>query len=139
MNFRKIDSTYICNIVRGEEIVAALQKFAEDERIQAASIEGIGAAADVVIGWYDVVEHAYEWKTLPEAHEITSMIGNITQLDDEPHVHVHVTLGARDFSVLGGHLKSGVVSGACEVIIRPLSDPIGRQHDEETGLRLLAI
>ena len=84
-------------------------------------------------------QRGYEWKVFSEACEITSMLGNITRFEDKPHVHLHITLGARDFSVVGGHLKRATVSGACEVFIHPLSYPVGRAYDEVTGLNLWSL
>ncbi|NIN72544.1 MAG: DUF296 domain-containing protein [Gemmatimonadetes bacterium] len=52
-------------------------------------------------------------------------------------VHTHVTLGRRDYSVVGGHLREGIVRPTLEVILHAGSEPLQRAVDPKYGLPAL--
>jgi predicted DNA-binding protein with PD1-like motif len=48
-----------------------------------------------------------------------------------------VTLGRRDFSVIGGHLEDGSLANMVEVNITKLPGKLLKEKDENVGLNLL--
>ena len=65
-------------------------------------------------------------------------MGNISLLDGEPFVHVHVTLADKDGSAIGGHLDEGTKVWLIEAIITELNGPNGieRKFDDELCLNV---
>jgi uncharacterized protein len=79
----------------------------------------------------------YLRKKVDEIAELISCSGNLTMKEDKPFVHVHVSAGLRDFSVIGGHLFSAIVAVTAEVILKPMPNVMKRRFNDETGLYLL--
>ena len=136
MEYIKQDDTYIVRLERGEEILRSLRSLCSKEDIKAGMINGIGASDHAVIGLFDVNEKVYHQHEFNEPMEITSITGNISAMDDEPYLHIHVNLGREDMSVIGGHLNECVISATCELFIYSINRKIGRTKDPETGLNL---
>ena len=78
----------------------------------------------------------YVDKTFEEQMEISSLVGNISEKDGEVYLHLHANFGRRDYTVVGGHLLSCVLNGACELVVTRFHCKVGRRFDEETGLNL---
>ena len=68
--------------------------------------------------------------------EISSLVGNISEKDGEVYLHLHANFGRKDYTVVGGHLLSCVLNGACELVVTRFHCKVGRRFDEETGLNL---
>ena len=68
--------------------------------------------------------------------EITSIIGNITEKEKKPYLHIHITLADKDMKVIGGHLKECRISATAEIFVRIFKGRIDRKKDEKTGLEL---
>ena len=49
--------------------------------------------------------------------EITSLVGNVSQMDGEVYLHIHVNIADENNNVFGGHLTSAVISATGEIII----------------------
>ena len=133
---KKSDDIFIINIDNHQEIVAALAAFCEEQNVHCGVIEGLGAVSSATLRFLDPATKKYVDKTFDEQMEIASLLGNISEKDGKVYLHLHVTLGRRDYSVVGGHLLCARINGACEIFIKPLPGPVGRRFDEETGLNL---
>lgn len=94
----------------GDEICESILALAEKEDIQAATVTGLGATDDVVIGIMDTKAKKYNDISLKEPFELTSLIGNLSRKDGAPYLHAHVNLGNTEGRVFGGHLQSAVIS-----------------------------
>jgi uncharacterized protein len=139
MRATRLGDTWIVRLTTGEEIGAAIVSVAAAEKIDAGTVLGIGAAYDVVLGYFDRETRAYERKTFAEEMEILSLSGNLSIKENRPFAHVHVTLGRRDFTTIGGHLFEGKAGATCELVIRPLAGYLRRVRDEATGVFLLDV
>ena len=53
--------------------------------------------------------------------------------------HAHVTLGRRDFSVIGGHLEEESLANMVEVNVTKLRGSLLKDKDKEVGLNLLQL
>ena len=69
--------------------------------------------------------------------EIASLIGNISQKDGKPFLHIHTVLCDENFTCIGGHLKEAKVGATCEVHLIDLGMNIERKYDNGIGLKLL--
>lgn len=128
---------YAVSLDNHVEIMEALAAFCKEKEILAGSVSGIGAISEATFRFLDPVTKKYVDKTFSEQMEITCLIGNISQKDGKPYLHVHVTAGRRDYTCVGGHLLSARVNGACELFVEDLFEAsLGRRFDDETGLNL---
>ncbi len=128
---------YILRLERGEELVETLLSFCTAHQIRNAVLQGIGAGNHVEIGWYDFEQKIFIRKIYDEDLELLSLIGNIAPREGVPQFHAHVSLGRKDYSVIGGHLFSLHIWGAGEIVLRNIHQPFERRFDSATGLSLL--
>lgn len=139
MTFSKTDNGYLIRLFKGEKIVESLQKFCKKESLVSGSLTAIGGASDIELGYYNLETKQYQWKTFQEVHEIVSLTGNISLVENEPFLHIHTVISNNNFETFGGHLKEATVSATCEVILTNLNAETGREMDDEIGLRLLKL
>jgi len=122
-----------------DDILGSIRKFADAKRVRAAMIEGIGSLNKAKLGHYDFTSKNYKYQVFEEDLEILSLSGNISTLDGAPLPHAHVTLGRRDFSVIGGHLDEGSLANMVEIGLNVLPGKLVKSKDEEVGLNLLQL
>ena len=136
MQFKKISSGFLLRLIKGESVLEKLTEFCEKEKVFGACITGIGALKKAEIGHYSMEKKKYETKLFEEELEVLSFAGNISLKEEKPFVHVHVVLGRKDFSVLGGHFVSGIVGATMEVFVKQVQ-PVIERKQAENGLFLL--
>lgn len=137
MDARKHGSVHVIRLERGEPVVATLQDYLARARILGGSVVGLGAIADAEIGYYDPLRRAYDRTRIADTRELLSLVGTISRLDGRPFLHAHVTLGAPDHSVVGGHLFEARVAITGEFVIQAAAIRSERLLDEDTGLKLM--
>ncbi len=76
----------------GDEAMAGLERFAEQNRLGAAQITGIGAFSDVTLGYFNWEKKEYQKIPLKEQVEVLSLIGDVAQEKGQPKVHVHIVV-----------------------------------------------
>ena len=118
----------------GDEICESILALAEKESIQAATVTGLGAADDVVIGIMDTKAKKYNDIALKEPFEVTSLIGNLSRKDGAPYLHAHINLGNTEGRVFGGHVQSAVISVTAEIFIRLIKGAIDRTFNDTIGV-----
>ena len=136
MQYRVFGDTYVVRLQRDEEVLACLRELCEKESISLGTVSAIGAVNHVVVGVYRVDEQKYVANTFDGVMELTSLMGNITEKDGEPYLHLHATFGDLTGKVIGGHLNEAVVSATCELFVRKVEGHVGRRLDPETGLNI---
>ena len=136
MQYRVFGDTYVVRLQRGEEVLACLRELCEKESISLGTVSAIGAVNHVVVGVYRVDEQKYVANTFDGVMELTSLMGNITEKDGEPYLHLHATFGDLTGKVIGGHLNEAVDSATCELFVRKVEGHVGRRLDPETGLNI---
>lgn len=137
--FKQDGDRFVVSVNNHASLMEAISAFCSDQHILAAEVTGIGAINSATLRFLNPVTKAYVDKTYDEQMEIASLVGNISEKDGRPYLHLHVTLGRSDYSVVGGHLLDCRINGACEVIVTRLNLSIGRRFDEETGLNLFVL
>lgn len=135
MKAKKINNFYIIRIEQGEEVLKTLKEFCDKNNIKSGYLSGIGACGQAEIALYSLEEKKYYDKKVSGDYEIISLSGTIS----DENIHLHIALGDHNFNMLGGHLKSALISVTCEIMLIPGESPLSRIPDEKTGLRLLNI
>ena len=139
MNFKRFGEKYVIRIDKDEKIVETLIKVCVANEITNGNITGIGAVSKAKIGLFKPEEKKYFSKELLGDYEITSLNGNISTMNGEVYLHLHINLADEEYKTFGGHLNEAVVSATCEVIIEKIEGRVERELDIETGLNLLKI
>ena len=130
---------YVLRLESGDDILKSLRQFATTKRLGASLLEGIGSLSKVKLGHYDFRTKQYRYETFEDDLEILNLSGNIASMDREPLPHVHVTLGRRDFSVIGGHLDEGSSANMVEIGLWKLPGKLVKAKNAEIGLNVLQL
>lgn len=129
--------TTLLVLKRGESLMEKLSEYARGQNLKSAWVNVIGGADGVTLGFYNLDAREYVWKEFDEELEITGLQGNLVWLDGEPFWHIHGTFGRSDFSTISGHVKDLRIGLTAEVALTPIDEPLTREYDEETGLKLI--
>lgn len=125
-------------VEKGQNLVETLTSVAKEFKLKGGRISGVGAVEHVELGYYELHEKSYIRKTFSEGDfELISLNGNITLKGGEPYVHVHTSIGDKNFQVYGGHLFEAVVAVTVEVHIIPLGAMPERLPNADLGLDLI--
>jgi predicted DNA-binding protein with PD1-like motif len=100
----------------GEDPIAGLTRFAEEQNLTASSFTAIGAFSEAVLAGDIAVEGRNRKK-----------------------VHAHVVLGRRGGAACGGHLLEAKVRPTLEVILTETPGYLQRVYDPASGLALIRI
>ena len=90
-----------------------------------------------MIGLFETATKKYHSVELTGDHEISGLVGNISTMDGEVYLHIHINLSDAEYKVRGGHLTSAVVSATSEIIIDRIDGKINRKYSKEIGLNLI--
>jgi len=131
LDYRKDGDNYLLVLRRGQPVVASLNAFMEKEKLPGATFSGLGAVQDAEVAYYNIDMKKYAYKQFPGSMEVLSLVGNIGWFEDKPVVHPHISLGASDFTMHGGHLKEAEVSLILEIFIIPTRKKIVRELNKE--------
>lgn len=140
MLFDKKGSGFVIRLEQGDDILKSIRQFAEKEKVGAAFFEGIGSLYKARLGHYDFKDtRTYKYETFNEDLEILTLSGNVSILNGHALPHAHVTLGRRDFSVIGGHLEEDSFANMVEVNLALLPGKLEKAKDSTVGLNLLQL
>ncbi|QES90945.1 DNA-binding protein [Rhizosphaericola mali] len=131
---KKVDNTYILSINDKANLLDAFADFVTVNKIPAGSIIGLAAINEATLRFFDPTTKKYIDKTFKEQMEMSNLTGNISTKDGKPYLHIHVTLGRRDYSALAGHLQDAKIRGAGEFIVTPINSDVERTFSDEVGL-----
>lgn len=135
----KTDKGFFIKLSKDEKVIERLLEFCEINNVTAGTIQGLGGASDITLGYYNLETKEYEWKTFPEVHEVLSLNGNVSMVSDKPFIHSHMVISNNEFQTWGGHLKEATVGATLEVFVTSTTGSIKREMDSEIGLNLLNI
>ncbi|MFX1479683.1 MAG: PPC domain-containing DNA-binding protein [Promethearchaeota archaeon] len=123
-----------------EDIIESIIQMIKKHDIKSGLVNCIGALKQFTIGYFDINTKEYLSKTFNEYIELISCIGNISFMDDKPVVHLHISIGRRDYTMIGGHLiQPSIVSITGEVYILEIDRTLERSRDPLFDLSLLKI
>jgi predicted DNA-binding protein with PD1-like motif len=122
----------------GEEVVAALLRFAREEKLTGAHLTAIGAFQRVTLGFFDPAKKEYQPIFIEEQVELLSLVANIARNDEgEPKLHAHVVVGKADGTAHGGHLLEALVRPTMEILVVESSEHLRRRMRDDVGAALL--
>lgn len=136
MEYKKFGSKYVLRMNKGEEVVETLKNFCAIEKITLGSISGIGAINKATIGLFEIDKKEYHSTDLEGDYEITSLLGNISTMNEEVYLHLHINLSDSEYKTYGGHLNSAVISATGEFMVETMDGTVDREFNEKIGLNL---
>ena len=138
MEYRKFGQDYAVRINRGEEILECLEQVCREENIRLGYLSGLGAVGEVTLGVFDREDFRYKTKTFQGDYEIASCNGNITSMNGNTYLHVHMVVSNTETGEChGGHLNRGEVSLTGEFFLHAMEGDVDREYSDEVGLNLM--
>jgi predicted DNA-binding protein with PD1-like motif len=131
------EKTYAVIFDKGDEFMARLLEFVQQEGITAAHFTAIGAFQRATLGYFNRERKEYKKIPIDEQVEVLSLIGDVAIADDNPQIHAHVVVGASEGMARGGHVLEAHVWPTLEVILTEEPAYLRKRHDPETGLALI--
>jgi predicted DNA-binding protein with PD1-like motif len=133
------ERVFVLILDQGEEAFKPITDFANQQRLDGASITAIGAFSAAQVGWFDLAAKKYKPIDVREQCEVLSLIGDIARGDDgKASLHLHAVVGLQDGSVRGGHFLSGVVSPTLEIVITETAAHLRRKKRPDLGIALIS-
>lgn len=140
MTVGQVGKICILRLQEDEDLLEAIKKGAEENKVKAGILMVIGALKNVVLGFY--VEGEYRYVRLDEPLEIASCTGNIAVGESgETMIHAHVVVSNEKGEAFGGHLMKDTHVGITAelMIIEGLGMDVYRVFDEKAKLNLLRL
>lgn len=137
MRFEREGELYVIRFEDGEVFPDRLVSFLEAHSIHGGRLSGLGAVRKSIIAFFDTEAREYRDIELDEQLEVLALVGNVAVFQGAPLVHAHVTLGRRDGTALGGHLRRATVRPTLELFLHVVNRPLQRTLDPKYGLPAL--
>lgn len=131
------ERTYVLVLDPGDEVMAALERFATEHSLTASRVTAIGAFERAELGFFEIERQEYHCIPVDTQVEVLSLGGDIALDGARPKLHLHAVLGRRDGSTVGGHLLSGVVRPTLEVVVVESPSYLRRVCDPRFGIALI--
>lgn len=136
----RIKRAIVGKIEPDEDLIEEIIKMVKIHNIKSGLVNCIGALKKFTLGYFDIESKQYKNKTFNEFVELISCMGNISYRDGEPLIHLHVSVGRSDYTIIGGHLnKPSIISVTGEVYIFEIDQQLNRTNDPQFNLSLLNI
>ena len=136
MEYKRFGSKLVMRLDPGDEICESIMQASRDEGITLAAVSGMGAVGSMTVGVYDLSKKEYFKNTFTGALEIVSLTGNVSTMNGETYLHLHMSAGDDKGQVFGGHLNSSVISGTGEIILDIIEGSVDRERSDESGLNV---
>ncbi|HEY3171249.1 MAG TPA: PPC domain-containing DNA-binding protein [Thermoanaerobaculia bacterium] len=136
MKSRKEGSRIFIRLETGDDVLASLAEVATRYGVSGGWFNGIGAAKDVELGYYDLERRDYDRTAVQGEVEIAPASGSLGLVEGKPFVHLHAVVSDRNCMPRAGHLFRAVTAATLEFVLLVAESPIPRTRDEETGLNL---
>ncbi|MFX1378824.1 MAG: PPC domain-containing DNA-binding protein [Promethearchaeota archaeon] len=134
----KIKRIIVAKIEPNEDLIDSIVDLVKIYNVKSGLVNCIGALKKFTIGFYEINSKSYKMETFDENVELISCMGNISYKNKEPIIHLHVSLGRKDYSVIGGHLSQpSIISVTGEIKILEIDQELNRAEDRQFKLSLL--
>ncbi|WP_406685575.1 DNA-binding protein [Seonamhaeicola sp. MEBiC1930] len=105
MEYYRNESDAFIRLEPGDFLMKSLMEFAKLENIDFAIISsGVGMLEGIEMGWFCVNNNDYDKYTIAGTYDLSSISGNISLFNGNPHPHIHIVANHPDFETLSGHL-----------------------------------
>jgi len=139
MRFTQQGDLHVIRFEDGELFPGRFLEFLATRSIFSGDFSGIGAMSSVRLAYFDTEIRAYADLDIDEQMEVLALVGNVARHAEQPLVHAHITLGRRDYTTLGGHLREGIVCPTLEIYLRSGTEALERTIDQRYGLPTLEL
>lgn len=139
MVHRKLKNGWLLRLEKGEELVAVLNQFCHDQKVEAGWLNGLGGCLKARLGYYNLTRKKYIFRAVKDARELVSLQGTVAMVGDQMALHIHGVVTDGHNKAYGGHIKELYVGGTCEVMIQTFEGKLERALDSEIGLPLLQL
>ena len=137
MRYERFESRLQLRLESGEHVAAALVELLQREGVGYASVTGLGAVRWVRLAYWNSATRDYESHDVEEQVEVVSLVGNVTLREEQPFLHLHISLGRQDLSMFGGHFLDAIAHPNFEVWIQREAGPVHRRVEPASGLALM--
>jgi predicted DNA-binding protein with PD1-like motif len=128
---------YWLRLDKGEKLQENLQKFMNATGIKGGWVNGIGAALQGELGYYNLKKQEYQWHQFNDMKEVLSLQGNLTKNESgKYHSHLHGVFGDEKYGTIGGHVKDLTVGGTLEMFVHSSFIDLKRNKNEKVGLEI---
>lgn len=134
---REVPRRFALVFETGDDVMAEMQRFAEEQNVMAASFKGLGGFQRATVGFYNLDQQRYEPIQVADQVEVLSLLGNVAIYEGKPKLHIHCTLSYRDGHAVGGHLLQATVRPTLEVVLDELAGNLHRTDRPEIGIPLI--
>ena len=134
---QSIEKVHYIKFEKDELLLESLTQYAKDNNIKTAEISFIGAVQNVNVMYFNQSNKEYDKHKFEGGHEVLSGLGNVSILEGEPFVHVHMTVADKNGNAFGGHLDEGTKIWLIEAVIKQptfFGKGIERHFDDELCL-----
>jgi uncharacterized protein len=131
------EKVYAIVFLKGDEVLSGLTDFATKYNVGDAHFTGIGAVSSATTAWIDLDKKLYHPTVTNQQVEVLSLLGDIAAFNGKPVVHMHVILGRRDGTTVGGHVWELNVNPTVEVFLTANTTPLAKRPDDASGLKLI--
>lgn len=120
----------------GDELVDCLRRFAVNQHIKLAMIQGIGTTDDCNVGVFNAKTKKYKTNHLTDDFEIISLTGTIDTKNGKFYSHYHIGLADAEGHFLGGHLDNARISVTAEIVATLIDGEIDRHLSPQVGVNI---
>ena len=129
---------YLIRLDKGDHLLEALERFAQETKVEGGWISGLGGALEATLGFYDLDSREYRWQQVDGLREVVSLTGNLAYDENgQPVFHLHAVLADAKYQTVGGHVKDMVAAATLEIYVHRAYQPTKRAMDESVGLQTL--
>jgi len=115
-----IGRVLVARFDKGEELLESIKKVCKEVGIKHGIVYGVGGLSKVrlSVGSVDGESKVIEIDTKEKITNVSTLIGIISTLGDEVHLHVHLTLSQPNGTIISGCVLPGnLVNPSLEVVI----------------------
>jgi uncharacterized protein len=105
------------NFSAGDEILSGLTDLAIKQRIKSGYITGLGGLSGAVLAFGDPKVGAFKKVPITDKCELVSLVGDISERDGRPVVHLHAVVAFADGSTKAGHVMEAHVAPIAEIAV----------------------
>ena len=134
---------FMGTITGGVDVHKALAETAVSHQITTATFELLGGLHEATFTAYDFEkQERLDPVVLKRPLEIVSGHGTISLLDEQPHVHIHLSVSFRDsryphgVGMVGGHVAQATAFAVEFTLTAYDGEPMRRELHKPTGLKL---
>lgn len=101
----------------GDEILSGLTDLAIKHQITSGYITGLGGLSGALLAFGDPKVGAFRKVPITDKCELVSLVGDISERDGRPVVHLHAVVAFADGSTKAGHVMEAHVAPIAEIAV----------------------